>query len=90
MALPVLAMALQAKSQHDEATKVLADSDASFDRWMELFDPISGSRLTVPWFDIVECGILRREAAERISGTLPPLDERLLHCEVEARGLLYK
>jgi serine/threonine protein kinase len=88
MAFPVLAMALQADGQADAAQKALADSQRTLDAWLESFDPISGSQFTVPWFDILECSILHREAGQRVNLKRFPIDERLLRLELRALEML--
>ncbi len=84
MAFPVLAMALDADGQTVDAHQALEDSRRTVDDWLNQFDPITGSQLVVPWFDLLEFSILHREAEQRIDGHRIPADYRLLRLELRA------
>ena len=88
MAFPVLAMALHENQRTDDARRALKDSQRTLDDWLNRFDPISGSQLAVPWFDILECSTLHREAEQRIYTKQLPIDERLLRLELRAVEML--
>ena len=67
-AFPVLAMALHEDQQSDDARKALEDSQRTLDNWLNKFDPLSGTLLAVPWFDILECSLLYHEAEKHLNG----------------------
>jgi serine/threonine protein kinase len=82
---PALAMAYHRAGQGDAAREALTDAEKAIDRWTTamLEDPIGTT--PIPWFDLLECLVLYREAKIVLTGFAPADDPRLR--TVEERSL---
>lgn len=88
IALPPLALAYLEEGRNAEATATLDASEESLDAWLSALAEGSPKALRIPWFDVLECAVLQREAEERIRGARRPEDPRLARIEERALALL--
>ncbi len=84
LAYPVLAMAYHDSGKQAEADEALGKAKAALDGWIAKL--AEGKSMPLPpWFDIVECLLLTREANQLILGQPLADDSRL--ADLERRGL---
>ena len=77
IAYPLLAMAYQRNGQGDEALAALTKAQQFIDQQIASVDPESLGWMPAPWFDLIECLVLYRQAHVLVKGSVPPDDPRL-------------
>ncbi len=88
--LPDLAMVLSELNLKDDAESTLHQFEGVSNVWVDDLVTGGAERLSIPWFDFLECVILYREAHLRIRGTHASLEERLQQIEQRALNAVNK